>query len=157
VIPANPNPIPNSQPVSLPSNEPSGLAQVNPNIPQSIYQPRMAPMTSAINSGVPISSVMSSMQQPQLPGVSGPHTQLMMVGHPHPQMPNMGPQHPLPAGQPMMPNQHQQPMPGQVHFGAPVHMGQYLPHSIPSQQVNPQPSAPNQVEQPQVAELISFD
>lgn len=165
MIPQNPSSILNNQPVNLPSNEPSSMSQVNSNIPQPIYQPRMAPMTSTINSAVSVSPSMNSMHQQPLPGV-GPHTQAMMPGHQQPQMPNMGPpQHSLPVGQPMIPSQHQQPMLGQMSsmpYGGPVHMGQYGAHQIPSQQVNPQPSAPNQVEQPkveqpQVAELISFD
>lgn len=170
MIPPNPSTIPISQPMNIPSNEPNSLTQVNPNIPQSIYQPRMGPMTAmtgTIHSGVPISSPMSSMHQQQHqhhPGV-GSHSQPMMPGHQQPPMPNMVPQHPLPTGQPMISGQHQQPMMSQMPYGAPapsVHMGQYGAQQIPSQQVNPQPSAPNQVEQskveqPQVAELISFD
>lgn len=172
MIPQNPSSISNSQPANLPANEPNNnMSQVNPNVPQPIYQPRMAPMTSSMNTGVPVSPPMNSMHQQPLPGV-GPHAQPMMAGHrqqQQPQMPNMGPpQHPLPVGQPMMSSQHQQPpMMGQMAampYGGPVHMGQqYVAHQItPSQQVNPQPSAPNQleqprVEQPQVAELISFD
>lgn len=160
----NPNPISVSQPVNLPSNESNNLTQVNQNIPQPVYQPRMAHIAGTINPGVPISSSMNSMHQQPLPGV-GPHSQSMMPGHQQPQMPNMVPQHPLPVGQSMMPGQHQQPMMGQMPampYSTPVHMGQYGAQSIPSQQVNPQPSAPNQVEQskveqPQVAELISFD
>jgi hypothetical protein len=86
----------------------------------------------------------------------------MMAGNQQPPMPNMLPQHSLPVGQPLISSQHQQPMLSQMSYGAPVHMGQYGAQQIPSQQVNPQPSAPNQVEQskveqPQVAELISFD
>ncbi|XP_001943446.1 hepatocyte growth factor-regulated tyrosine kinase substrate [Acyrthosiphon pisum] len=165
MIPQNPSSITNNQPVNLPSNEPNNMSQVNSNIPQPIYQQRMAPMTSTINSGVSVSPSMNSMHQQSLPGV-GSHTQSMMPGHQQPQMQNMGPpQHTLPVGQPMIPSQHQQPMMGQMSampYGGPVHMGQYGAHQIPSQQVNPQPSAPNQVEQPkveqpQVAELISFD
>lgn len=159
----NPNPISISQPVSLPSSEPNNLTQVNSNIPQPIYQHRMAPIGGTMNPGVSINQTMNSMQQP-LPGV-GPHTQPMMPGHQQPQIPNMGSQRPLPVGQPMIPSQHQQPIMGQMPamtYGAPVHMGQYGAQPIPSHQVNPQPSAPNQVEQPrvdqpQVAELISFD
>lgn len=156
------NSVSNSQTVNLTSNESSGLAQVNPNMPQPVYQPRMGPMPGSINSGVPISSTMSSMHQ-QHPGVGGSRTQSTIPSHPQPQISNLGgPQHPLPTRQPMMSNQHQQPMMGQLPYGASVHMGQYGPQSVPSQQVNPQPSAPNhveqpKVEQPQVAELISFD
>lgn len=162
IIPQNPSSVTNNQPVNLPSNEPNNMSQVNSNIPQPIYQPRMAPMTSTINSGVSVSSSMNSMHQQTIPGV-GSHTQSMLPGH---QQPQMGPpQHTLPVGQPMIPSQHQQPMMGQMSampYVGPVHMGQYGAHQIPSQQVNPQPSAPNQVEQPkveqpQVAELISFD
>jgi len=164
-IPQNPSSITNNQPLNLPSNEPNNMSQVNSNIPQPIYQPRMVHMPSTINSGIPVNPSMNSIHQQQLPGV-GSHTQPMMPGHQQPQMHNMGPpQHPLPVGQPMIPSQHQQPMMGQISampYSGPVHMGQYGAHQIPSQQVNPQPSAPNQVEQPkveqpQVAELISFD
>lgn len=165
MIPQNSSAIPISQSMSLPSNEPDNLAQANPNIPHSIYQPQMTPMTVSINSGAPVSSSMSSMHQQSHPGVP-PHTQPMMSGHQQPPMSNMGLQHHLPAGQPMMPVQHQQPVIGHLPtmaYGGPVHMGQYSAQPIPSHQVNPQPSAPNQieqqpkVEQPQVAELISFD
>lgn len=159
MMPPNPSAVPISQPVNLPSNEPNNLSQANPNIPQSIYQTQLASMPGTINSGVPISSTINSMQP--LPGV-GPHGPSLISGHQQPPMPNMGPQHPLPVGQPMMSGQHQQSMMGQIPFGAPVHMGPYGPQQIPSHQINPQPSAPNQleqpkVEQPQVAELISFD
>lgn len=167
MIPPNQNSIPISQPGNLPSNESNHLAQANPNISQSIYQPRMAPMTGAINSGgIPIStSMVSSVHQQPLPGViGGPHVQPAMPSHQQPQLPpNMGQQHVLPVGQPMMPGQHQPPMMSPMPYHvAPVHMGQYGTQQIPSQQVNPQPSAPNQVEQVkveqlQVAELISFD
>lgn len=141
--------------MNLPTNEPNTLAQVNSNIPQSIYQPQMAPMAGTINSGIPISSTMHSPH----PVVGPPHPQSMMPHQPPP-LSNMGPQQ-LPVGQPMIPGQHQQPMMGgqlpTMSYGAPMHMGQYGTQPIPSQQVNPQPSAPNQLEQPQVAELISFD
>lgn len=164
MISSNPSTIPISQPMSLPSNEPSNLAQVNPNIPQSIYQHRMAPITGGMDPNVSINHSVNSIHQQPLPGV-GPHSRPMMPGHQQSQMSNMGSQHPLPPGQPMIPSQHQQPMIGQmpgISYGAPVHMGQYGTQPIPSQQINPQPSAPNQVEQPkveqpQVAELISFD
>lgn len=164
MIPQNPSAIPISQSMNLPSNEPNNLAQANPNIPHSIYQPQMPPMTGSINSGAPISSSMSTMHQQSHSGVP-PHTQPMMSGHQQPPMPTMGLQHHLAPGQPMMPGQHQQPVMGQMSamtYGGPVHMGQYNAQPIPSHQVNPQPSAPNQVEQPkveqpQVAELISFD
>ncbi|XP_025414072.1 hepatocyte growth factor-regulated tyrosine kinase substrate [Sipha flava] len=161
IIPPNPSTLPISQSVNIPSNEPNGLVQVNPNISQSIYQPQMGPMPGTINSGVPISSPLSSIHQQHHPGV-GPHSQSMMAGNQQPPMPNMLPQHSLPVGQPLISSQHQQPMLSQMSYGAPVHMGQYGAQQIPSQQVNPQPSAPNQVEQskveqPQVAELISFD
>lgn len=160
----NPNPISINQPVTLPSNEPNNLAQVNQNIPQPIYQSQMAPLTSTINSGIPINSSMNSMQQQSLPGVS-PHTQSIIPGHQQAQIPNMRPQHSLPVGQSMMPGQQQQPIMGQMPsmpYSIPVSMGQYGAQTLPSQQINPQPSAPNQVEQskveqPQVAELISFD
>lgn len=157
IMPQNPSAVPISQPVSLPSNEPNNL--VNPNIPQSIYQPQLASVSGTINSGVPISSTINSMQP--ISGV-GPHGPTLLSGHQQPPMSNLGPQHPLPVGQPMISGQHQQSLMGQIPFGAPIHMGQYGPQQIPSHQINPQPSAPNQleqpkVEQPQVAELISFD
>jgi len=159
MIPPNQNQIPISRPGNLPSNEPSHLAQANPNVSQCIYQPRMSPMTAA---GIPISTSMNSVHQQPLAGVVGPHTaQPMMAGHQQPQLPNMG-QRPLPVGQSMMSGQQQSMMPAVPYHSAPVHMGQYDAQQIPSQQVNPQPSAPNQVEQPKVehprvAELISFD
>lgn len=143
--------------MNLPTNEPINLAQVNSNIPQSIYQPQTSPMVGTINSGVPINSSMNSMH-PAHSVVSHSHPQ-SMIPHHQPPMSNMGPQQ-LPVGQPMITGQHQQPMMGQLppmYNGTPMHMGQYGNQPIPSQQVNPQPSAPNQLEQPQVAELISFD
>lgn len=166
MIPPNSSANPISQPANLPpSNDSNNLGQVNQTIPQSIYQTRMAPM-GAINSGVPISPPMNSIHQQPHPAV-GSHTQPMMPGHQQPQMPSMGQQHSLPVGQPMISSQHQQPMmgqmPGAMSYGAPLqHLGQYGAQPIPSHQINPQPSAPNQVEptkveQPQVAELISFD
>lgn len=159
IIQPNPSAILNSQPVNLPTNNPNNLGQVNPNIPQSMYQPQMGSMTGTMTSGIPITTMNSV--HPHHPGV-GPHTQSMMVGHQQPPMQNIGP---LPVGQPIIPNQHQQPMMGQMSampYGGPVLMGQYGAQPLPSQQINPQPSAPNQVEQhkieqPQVAELISFD
>jgi len=182
MMPSNQNPIPINQSGNLPSNESNHLSQANLNIPQSIYQSQMPPMTGPINSGIPISTSMNSMHhQHSLSGIVGSHTQPMMPpGHQQTQLPtNMGQQHPVPVRQPMIPGQHQQPMIGGSNDGgsggsgggpmaampyhsAPVHMGQYGAQQIPSQQVNPQPSAPNQMEQPkgeqpQVAELISFD
>lgn len=159
MIPQNPSAVPISRPVNLPSNEPHNLSQANQNIPQPIYQPQMVSMSNTINSVAPISSTINSMQPH--PGV-GSHGPSIISGHQQPPMSNMGPQHPLPVGQPMMSSQHQQSMMGQMPYGAPVHMGQYGPQQIPSHQINPQPSAPNQleqpkIEQPQVAELISFD
>ncbi|VVC43417.1 Hypothetical protein CINCED_3A019870 [Cinara cedri] len=164
-----------NQPVNLPTNEPNNLAQINSNIPQAIYQSQMAPIAGTINSGVPINSSMNSIHPPHVVGL--PHSQSMIPHHQPPPISNMGSQQ-LPVGQPMIPGQHQPPMipsqhqqpmiPGQhqqpmmgqlppMPYGAPVHMGQYGSVPIPSQQVNPQPSAPDQPEQPQVAELISFD
>lgn len=165
MIPPNSSANPISQPANLPlSNESNNLGQGNQTIPQSIYQTRMAPM-GAINSGVPISPPMNSIHQQPHPAV-GSHTPSMMAGHQQPQMPSMVQQNSLPVGQPMIPSQHQQPMMGQMPatmpYCAPLHLGQYGAQLIPSHQINPQPSAPNQVEptkveQPQVAELISFD
>jgi growth factor-regulated tyrosine kinase substrate len=161
MVSSSSNSIPSSQPANLPSNESNNLAQVNSNIPQSIYQSRMSSMSGAINSGIPINSTINSIQHPSI----GPHSQSVMASHQQPQMSNMGPQHPLPGRQSMISNQHPQPIMSQMPtmpYGVPVHMGQYGAQPIPSQQINPQPSAPNQVEQPkieqpQVAELISFD
>ncbi|XP_050540079.1 hepatocyte growth factor-regulated tyrosine kinase substrate [Daktulosphaira vitifoliae] len=158
MIPPNPSVAPISQPVSLPSNEPNNLGQTNPNISQPIYQQQMSSMTNVINSGIPISQPISSVQQQQLSGVGS--TQPMIPGHHQAPMPHLGQQRPMTVGQPMIPSQHQQPMIGQIppmSYGTPLHMGPYGPQHIPSQQINPQPSAPNQLEQPAVAELISFD
>ncbi|XP_050432184.1 hepatocyte growth factor-regulated tyrosine kinase substrate [Adelges cooleyi] len=167
MISQNPNAVPITQPVSLPSNEPHNMIHTNPNIPQPIYRPQMPPLSSnSINPGVPISQPISSLHQQPHSSV-GSHTQPMMPGHHQAPMPHMvGPQRTMSVGQPMIPSQHQQPMIGQmppnIPYGVPVHMGPYGSQPIPSQQVNPQPSAPNQheqsrVEQPAVAELISFD
>lgn len=163
-LPPNPSTIPINQSVSLPSNETNNLTQVNPNLPQSIYQPRMPPMTGGtINSPLPISSSVNTMHQ-QIPAQTQP---VIITGPQQPPIPNMSLQHSLPTGQQMIINQHQhqQPIMGQMptmSYGAPLHMGQYGAQQMPSHQINPQPSAPNQVEQskveqPQVAELISFD
>lgn len=162
----HPNTIPISQSVNLSSNEPNNLAQANSNIPQSIYQPLMPPVTGTINSGVPISPPINTMHQQQIPAV-GSHSQPIIPGHQQPSISNIALQHSLPTGQQMIVNQHQhqQSMMGQIPtmaYGTSTHMGQYGTQQMPSHQVNPQPSAPNQVEQPkveqpQVAELISFD
>lgn len=154
--------------MNLPLNEPNNLSQVNSNIPQSIYQPlSMPPVTGTINSGVPINPPINTMHQQQIPTV-GTYSQ-PIVHHQQPSISNIALQHSLPTGQQMIVNQHQhqhqQPIMGQmptVAYGAPMHVGQYGTQQMPSHQVNPQPSAPNQVEQhkieqPQVAELISFD